>query len=81
MMETLLIAGYIVGIVVWMKIEKKYFPYEEGEYTMEYDGAHEITEEMHNNRSIERSILWPLCVSVILVFLPIKAIIWLFDKI
>lgn len=80
MTEALLIVGYIVGIIVWMRVEKKFFPYEEGEYTIEFDGAHEITEEMHNVKAIERSIIWPICLSFILVFLPIRALIWLFCK-
>ena len=81
MTEALLIVGYIVGIIVWMRFEKKFFPYEEGEYTIEFDGAHEITEEMHNDRAIERSIIWPICLSLILVLLPFRALIWLFEKI
>ena len=80
MTEALLIVGYIVGIVVWMRVEKRFFPYEDGEYTIEFDGAHEITEEIHNDRAIGRSIIWPFCLFAILLLLPMRALIWLFYR-
>ena len=80
MLPIILIVIYIVGIIIWMKIEKKYFPYEEGDYTIEFDGAHEITPEIHDNNAICRSVLWPLCLTVIIVLLPIKLLNIIFEK-
>lgn len=48
MLLIILIVIYIIGVIIWMKIEKKYFPYEKGDYTIEFDGAHKITPEIYN---------------------------------
>lgn len=74
MLAIILIVIYIVGIIVWMKIEKKYFPYEEGEYTIEFDGANEITPEMHDDNVKARTILWPLFLFFIIGLIPFKLI-------
>ena len=55
--EILLCILYIVGIFMWMMVEKIFFPYEEGEYTMELWGPEEITEDIHNWRAVCRSVL------------------------
>ena len=63
-----------------MKIEKKYFPYKEGEYTIEFDGPHEITPEIHNDNAVCRSVLWPLCLCIIIAVLPIKLLQIIYNK-
>ena len=78
-LDMTLLVAYIVGIFVWMLVEKRFFPYEEGEYTIEFDGAHEITPDMHKDRSICRSILWPLCLAFIIVMLPLVALEKIYD--
>lgn len=80
MLPIILIAIYIVGIIVWMKIEKKYFPYEEGDYTIEFDGAHEITPEIYDSNVQARAIIWPLCLCLIIVLLPFKLINIIYNK-
>lgn len=80
MLAIILIAIYIIGVIIWMKIEKKYFPYEEGEYTIEFDGAHEITPEIHDDNAICRSILWPLFLVIIIVLFPIVLIQMIYHK-
>jgi Ca2+/H+ antiporter len=76
----LLILIYIIGLLIWIKIENKYFPYEEEEYTIEFDGAHEITPEMHECDSIARSILWPISLSFIIIMSPIIIISMIYKK-
>ena len=71
---------YLIGIPIWMWIEIKYMPYEEGEYSIEFDGAHEITPEIHKDMAICRSILWPLCAAFILVLLPLKLAQNIYEK-
>lgn len=67
----LIIVIYIIGLLIWIAIEKKCFPYKEGDYTIEFDGAHEITPEMHESNAIARSILWPICLVFIVALLPV----------
>ena len=80
MLSIILIVIYIVGIIIWMKIEKKYFPYKEGEYTIEFDGAHEITPEIHDDNAMCRSVLWPLYLAIIIVLLPFKLVDIIYNK-
>lgn len=80
MLPIILIVIYIIGVILWMKIEKKYFPYKEGEYKIEFDGAHEVTPEIHDGDSICRSVLWPLCLAVIIALLPMRLLIIIFEK-
>ena len=80
MLPIILIVIYIIGVIIWIKIEKKYFPYEEGEYTIEFDGAHEMTPEIHDDNAMCRSALWPLVLTVILVLLPVVLIQKIYDK-
>ena len=80
MLPIVLIVIYILGVVIWMKIEKKYFPYEEGDYTIEFDGAHEITPEMHDNDAIYRSMIWPCFLGCLIVLLPLKLIDIIYNK-
>lgn len=79
-LEITLLVIYLVGIVVWMLVEKKFNPYEEGEYKIEFDGAHEVTPEMHDDDAICRSVLWPLCLAFIIALLPFTIAIWLYNK-
>lgn len=63
-----------------MKVEKKYFPYQEGDYTFEYGEAIEITPEMHDCDAQARAVLWPLCLCFIIVLLPLKLIDIIYNK-
>ena len=63
-----------------MKIEDKYFPYKEGDYTIEFDGAHKITPEIHEGNIMCRSTLWPLMLTIILALLPIVLIHKIYNK-
>ena len=76
----LLTVLYIVGIFIWMLIEKKFFPYEEEEYTIEWWGVEEITEDIHNGRAILRSALWPLCLVFIIIMIPVVLLSKIFEK-
>ena len=78
--EILLTILYIVGIFMWMLIEKKFLPYEKGEYTIELWGAEEITEDIHNVRAVCRSILWPLCLAFIIMMLPVVLLNKIFEN-
>lgn len=78
--EILLCFLYIVGIFMWMIVEKIFFPYEEGEYTLEWWGAEEITEDIHNGRAVCRSVLWPLCLAFIIMMLPVVLLNKIFEK-
>ena len=77
MIGWILLAVYVLGIPLWMWIEKKFFPFKEGEYTIDFDCIQEITPEMWKNNVIARSVIWPLCVTVGIVLFPF----WLLDKI
>ena len=70
---------YILGIPCWIWIEKKYFPFREGDYHIEFDGAHEITPDIWKTEVCARAGLWPLCVLFIIVLSPISVIDKLFD--
>lgn len=78
--EICVLVLYIVGIFIWMKIEKIFFPYKEGEYTIEWWGAEEITEDIHKGRAVCRSVLWPLCFAFIIMMLPIVLLDKIFEK-
>lgn len=75
-----LLSIYIIGIPIWMLIEKKYFPYKKGEYTIEFDGAHEITPDIHKVRAVTRSALWPMCAAVVIVLSPLALLLALYEK-
>lgn len=77
----LIIVIYVVGVLVWMKLEKRYNPWEEGEYHLEFDGAHLIDPELHNEESVMRSVLWPLCLVFLVVLSPILIFQWIWKHI
>ena len=74
-----LLAIYIVGIPVWIWAEKKFAPFEEGDYTIEFDGAHEITPDIWKSRVCARAALWPICIAVIVALFPIVLIDKIFE--
>lgn len=78
--EIILLSVYIIGIPIWMLVEKKWLPYEEGEYTIEFDGAHEITPEMHRDNAIARSVIWPFCLAALVLLSPIVLLNKLAEK-
>lgn len=73
----IILVVYILGVPAWMWIEKIFFPYKEGDYTIDYDGAHEITPEIWKCDAEARACIWPICLAAIITILPIV----LFDKI
>ena len=77
----ILLSIYIIGVPIWMFIEKKYIPYQEGEYTIEFDRAYEVTPEMHKTDAIARSVMWPLCAAFVIVLLPVVLLEALYEKI
>lgn len=79
MIGWILLAVYIVGIPIWICAEKRFAPFQEGDYTIEFDGAHEITPEIWQCDVEARAALWPICVAVIIVLLPLKLIDIIFD--
>lgn len=74
-----LLAIYIIGIPIWIFVEKKFFPFEEGNYKIEFDGAHEITPEVWKCDVEARAVIWPLCLVVIIMLLPCKLIDIIFE--
>lgn len=80
MIGWILIAVYIIGIPCWIWMEKRFSPFQEGDYTIEYDGAHEITPEVWRCDVCTRAGLWPLCIVAIVVLLPVVVIDKLFEK-
>ena len=81
MIGWIILAIYIVGIPCWIWFEKKFWPFEEGDYHIEFDGAHEITPEVWKCDVCARAGLWPLCIAVFVVMSPIILIDKLFDSI
>lgn len=71
---------YILGAIIWYLIEKKFFPYEEGYYKIEFDGAHEQTIDMQRDDRMARCILWPLTAGFMLTILPIVLLTRVFKK-
>lgn len=79
MIGWILLTVYIVGIPCWIWIEKRFFPWKEGDYTIDFDGAHEITPEVWQCDVCARAGLWPLVLAFIIVLLPFKLIDILFE--
>lgn len=61
-------------------MEKRFFPWEEGDYTIEFDGAHEITPELWRIEVGARAILWPLCLAAIIILFPFKLLDIIIEK-
>lgn len=80
MIGWILLVVYILGIPCWIWMEKRFFPFQEGDYTIEYDGAHEITPEVWRCNVCARAAIWPLCVACIIALLPAVIIDRLFEK-
>ena len=76
----ILLIIYVIGIIISLFIFKKYLPYEEGEYTIEFDGAYPVTKDMHDNDNILRAIIWPLIVAFLIAFSPIMILKYLYNK-
>lgn len=80
MIGWILLAVYIIGIPCWIRMEKRFLPFREGDYHIEFDGAHEITPEVWRRDVCARAGVWPLCVAVIIALLLVIVIDRLFDK-
>lgn len=80
MIGWIILAIYILIIPLWIFVEKKFFPFKEGDYTIEFDGAHEITPEIWQCDVEARAVLWPICVAVIIVLLPFKLLDIIFER-
>ena len=72
---------YILGILCHIWIEKKFFPFEEGDYELDWDGPHEETEEMWKAKVCTRALLWPIVLAFVVVMLPIVIVDIIIDKI
>jgi len=81
MIGWILLAVYIVGIPIWIWAEKRFAPFQEGDYTIEFDGAHEITPEIWKCNVCACAAIWPLCVAFMVALLPYILIDKIFDKI
>ena len=71
---------YLVGAVIWYFVERKWFPYQEGEYTIDFDGAHELTIPMQRDNRLCRVLLWPLPLAAFVILSPIALIARIFEK-
>lgn len=80
MIEWILLVVYILGIPCSIWIEKRFFPFQKGGYTIEFDGVHEITKEVWKCNVCARGFLWPVYVAFIIVLLPLVAVDRLFEK-
>lgn len=76
----ILLIIYIIGIIIFLFIFKKYLPYEEGECRIDFDGMHPVTEDMHDNDNVCRAIMWPLIVALIIALSPILILKHLYNK-
>ena len=81
MVGWILLAVYLVGIPVSIWVEKRFFPFEEGDYHIEFDGAHEITPELWKSEVITRAVIWPLVIAFALALIPICLLNTIFDLI
>ena len=81
MLGWILLAVYVIGIPIWMWVEKKFFPFEEGEYRIEFDGPHEVTPELWQIEVISRSFMWPIVLAFIIIIFPMRLADKLFEKI
>lgn len=80
MIELILLAVYILGIPYWIWMEKRFFPFQEGDCAFDFCEIYEITLETWRCDVCTRAFLWPLCVAFIIIILPIIVINKLFDK-
>lgn len=76
----ILLAVYVLGVPCWIWMEKRFLPFQEGDYTIDFDGAHEITPEMWKSNVCARAFIWPVCIAFAVILLPVVAIDKLFDK-
>lgn len=76
----ILLVVYILGIPCWIWMEKRFFPFQKGDYTLDYDRVDEITPEVWKYHVCARASFWPLCLAVVIILLPVVIIDKLFDK-
>ena len=76
----ILLIIYVIGIIIFLFIFKKYLPYKEGECRIEFDGMYPITEDIHNDDNIVRAVIWPLIVVFIIALSPIVLLRYLYEK-
>lgn len=76
----ILLIIYVIGVIIFLFVFKKYLPYKEDECRIEFDGIHPITEDMHNDDNILRAIIWPLIVALIIALSPIMILKHLYNK-
>jgi hypothetical protein len=76
----ILLITYVIGIIISLFIFKKYLPYEEGEYTIEFDGVHPVTKDMHDVDNVMRAIIWPLIVCFLIAMSPMIILRYLYGK-
>lgn len=74
------IAVYAIGFVAWYFIERRFFPYEEGAFSIDFDGPHEQTIDMQRDDRLMHCILWPLFACVFIVLGPLALLTRIFEK-
>lgn len=78
--DIILLIIYVIGVIIFLLVFKKYLPYKEGEYRIDFDGAFPVTEDMHNDDNILRAIIWPLIVALLIALSPIVILKYLYNK-
>lgn len=76
----ILLIIYVIGVIIFLFVFKKYLPYKEGECRIEFDGMHPITEDMHDDDNIIRAIIWPLIVALLIALSPTMILKYLYNK-
>lgn len=62
---------YVIGIPCWVWLEKKFLPWNDGDYCFDDNGeAYEEIREMWRDEVCTRAILWPLYLCAIIIMIP-----------
>lgn len=76
----ILLIIYVIGVIIFLFVFKKYLPYKEGEYRLEFYGMHPVTEDMHDDDNIVRAVTWPIIVALLISLSPIVLLKHLYNK-
>ncbi len=63
---------YFVGVILAAIVMPKLSPYQEGDWELIGGEAFPIDEKQHKSNNAARVMLWPLCLAILAIFLPIK---------
>ncbi len=71
---------YVIGVPCWVWFEKKFLPWNDGDYCFDDNGeVYEETREMWMDEVCARAILWPLCLCAIIIMIPFMLVEKIFD--